>query len=608
MKYKTKMGIVRGGELLAIDKELITEIKNSVNIVDVIGEVVNLTRAGRNYIGLCPFHKEKTPSFNVIEDKQFFHCFGCGKSGDVYKFLEEYRQISFLESVHLVAERAGIPLQVETQQVQSKSKNPNQVLIDIHKDAAKFYNAVLKTTKEGQEAKAYLAQRGLTDDLIDYFNIGLSPNEPDFLYQSLAKRYEENALMASGLFNLSERTNRVYDAFQNRIMFPLTDDTGQVVAFSGRIWTKEDLEAKQAKYKNTRSTALFNKSYELYHLDKARPVMSKKHEVYLMEGFMDVIAAYRAGIENAVASMGTALTPEHVRHLKRYVKKVILTYDGDNAGQNAIAKSLELLKDFNVEIVRVPEQMDPDEFIQKNSPDALANLLENSRISSTEFFIHYLKPENSDNLQAEIAYVEQISKIIAQSPSITAQNSYINMVADLLPDFDYYQVEQSVNSERLQNRSALQSGAVQQGVTVVELPISKNISAIMKAEGQLLQRLMTHDYLLNEFRNQEEFIFDTKELQKLYDILMQQGEITSYDLAQLDDRTRQMYYRVLEENLPDEVAPNEIEEIIQKRNRLLQERDLQKQSKLIRESSNLGDVDAALAALENLIAQKRKME
>ena len=608
MKYKTKMGLVRGGDLLAIDKELISEIKNSVNIVDVIGEVVNLTRAGRNYIGLCPFHKEKTPSFNVIEDKQFFHCFGCGKSGDVYKFLEEYRQVSFLESVHLVAERAGIPLQVDVQQTQTKPQNPNQILIDIHKDAAKFYNAVLKTTKEGQEAKNYLAQRGLTDELIDYFNIGLSPNEPDFLYQSLAKRYDENALMASGLFNLSERTNRVYDAFQNRIMFPLTDDSGQVVAFSGRIWTKEDLENKQAKYKNTRSTALFNKSYELYHLDKARPVMSKKHEVYLMEGFMDVIAAYRAGIENAVASMGTALTPDHVRHLKRYAKKVILTYDGDNAGQNAIAKSLELLKDFNVEIVRVPEQMDPDEFIQKNSPQALANLLENNRISSTEFFIHYLKPENSDNLQAEIAYVEQISKIIAQSPSITAQNSYINMVADLLPDFDYYQVEQSVNSERLQNRSNLQSEAVKQRVTVVELPISKNISAIIKAESQLMHRLLTHDYLLNEFRNRGEFTFDTQELQALYDLLVQQGEVNSYDLAQFDDPTRQMYYRVLEENLPDEIANNEIEEIIDKRDRLLRERDLQKQSKLIRESSNLGDVDAALAALENLIAQKRNME
>ncbi|KEH52088.1 DNA primase [Streptococcus macedonicus] len=608
MKYKTKMGLVRGGDLLAIDKKLISEIKNSVNIVDVIGEVVSLTRAGRNNIGLCPFHKEKTPSFNVIEDKQFFHCFGCGKSGDVYKFLEEYRQVSFLESVHLVAERAGIPLQDDVQQTQTKPQNPNQILIDIHKDAAKFYNAVLKTTKEGQEAKNYLAQRGLTDELIDYFNIGLSPNEPDFLYQSLAKRYDENALMASGLFNLSERTNRVYDAFQNRIMFPLTDDSGQVVAFSGRIWTKEDLENKQAKYKNTRSTALFNKSYELYHLDKARPVMSKKHEVYLMEGFMDVIAAYRAGIENAVASMGTALTPDHVRHLKRYAKKVILTYDGDNAGQNAIAKSLELLKDFNVEIVRVPEQMDPDEFIQKNSPQALANLLENNRISSTEFLIHYLKPENSDNLQAEIAYVEQISKIIAQSPSITAQNSYINMVADLLPDFDYYQVEQSVNSERLQNRSNLQLEAVKQRVTVVELPISKNISAIIKAESQLMHRLLTHDYLLNEFRNRGEFTFDTQELQALYDLLVQQGEVNSYDLAQFDDRTRQMYYRVLEENLPDEIANNEIEEIIDKRDRLLRERDLQKQSKLIRESSNLGDVDAALEALEDLIAQKRNME
>ena len=247
-------------------------------------------------------------------------------------------------------------------------------------------------------------------------------------------------------------------------------------------------------------------------------------------------------------------------------------------------------------------------FIQKNSPQALANLLENSRISSTEFFIQYLKPENSDNLQAEIAYVEKISKIIAQSPSITAQNSYINMVADLLPDFDYYQVEQSVNSQRLQNRSVLQSEAAKQRVTVVELPISKNISAIIKAESQLMQRLLTHDYLLNEFRNREEFTFDTQELQTIYNLLVQQGEVSSYDLAQLDDRTRQMYYQVLEENLPEDVAPNEIEEIIQKRNRLLQERDLQKQSKLIRESSNLGDVDAALAALENLIAQKRNME
>lgn len=591
---------------MAIDKELISEIKNSVNIVDVIGEVVSLTRAGRNYIGLCPFHKEKTPSFNVIEDKQFFHCFGCGKSGDVYKFLEEYRQISFLESVQLVAERTGIPLQVTSQQTQTRPQNPNQFLLDLHQDAAKFYNAVLRTTKEGQEAKAYLLQRGVTDDLIDYFNIGLSPNEPDFLYQSLAKRYNEDALMASGLFNLSESTGRVYDAFQNRIMFPLTDDRGQVVAFSGRIWTKADLENKQAKYKNTRSTVLFNKSYELYHLDKARPVMSKKQEVYLMEGFMDVIAAYRAGIENAVASMGTALTPEHVRHLKPYTKKVILTYDGDKAGQNAIAKALDLLKDFVVDIVRVPEQMDPDEFIQKNSPQALADLLENHRISSIEFLIHHLKPDNSDNLQAAIAYVETLAPIIAKSPSITAQNSYVHMVTDLLPHFNYEQVEEAVNNQRLSHRSAQEKTL--HSFKATELPLSKNISGIVRAECQLLHRLLMHDYLLQEFRNRSDFTFDTKELQRLYDVLLQEGEISSYDLTRFDDDTRQLYYRMLEENLPQDLAEGEIADIITRRDNLIQKRDLREQQELIRQSDNMGDADLALAALEDYINQIRKME
>lgn len=599
-----------GGDFLAIDKELISEIKNSVNIVDVIGEIVDLTRSGRNFIGLCPFHTEKTPSFNVIEDKQFFHCFGCGKSGDVFKFFEEYRQLSFLESVQLVAERGGIPFSVDNQQQQlSPPQNPNQILIDVHKDAAKFYQAVLKTTKEGQKAKEYLAQRGITDDLIDYFNIGLSPDEPDFLYQSLVKRYDENTLIASGLFNLSETTNRVYDAFQNRIMFPLADDSGQVIAFSGRIWTEKDIENKQAKYKNTRSTTLFNKSYELYHLDKAQSVMTKKREVYLMEGFMDVIAAYRSGIENAVASMGTALTLEHVKHLKRcYTKKVVLAYDGDQAGQNAIAKSLDLLTDIDVDIVRIPGQMDPDEFLQKNSPQALAHLLEENRISSVEFFIQHLKPKNSDNLQAEIHYVEHIVKMIARTPSIMAQNSYIHLLADLSPSFTYSQIEQAVEEIRLQNREQKQSQIAFPKIDRVELPISKNISAISKAESQLFYRLLTHDYLLNEFKNRRDFVFDTKELQVLYDLLVQQSEITAYDLSQLDQSINDMYYRVLGENLPDDIGNNEIEDIIDKRNRLLQARDLQQQGKLIRESSRIGDDEAATVALEDYIALKRNME
>ncbi|MCK1201479.1 DNA primase [Streptococcus uberis] len=603
------MGLLWGGDILAIDKETISQIKNSVNIVDVIGEVVALSRSGRHYLGLCPFHKEKTPSFNVIEDRQFFHCFGCGKSGDVFKFIEEYRQVPFLESVQILAERSGLAIEpLAPNQQSSSSKRPHQLLLDIHEDAQKFYHAVLMTTKIGQEARDYLYQRGLDDDLIAHFKIGLAPAEMDYLYRSLSPKYGEKELSASGLFNLSESSNTIYDAFRNRIMFPLTDDKGNTIAFSGRIWTEEDQVKKIAKYKNSRATVLFNKSFEFYHLDKAKPVIAKKHEVFLMEGFMDVIAAYRAGHENAIASMGTALTNEHVQHLKSLTKKVILTYDGDDAGQNAIAKSLELLKDFQVEIVRIPNKMDPDEFIQKNSPEDLSQLLEHSRISDVEFLIEFLKPENMDNLQSQIAYVEQIGRIIAAAPSITAQNSYINRVADLLPDFDYLQVEQTVNSYRLEERQQRQGSALSPVTKMVTLPLSKNLSAIAKAENQLLHRLIHHDYLLNEFRHKEEFYFDTPQLQQLYHILKTNGEISSLDLSTLSEDVNHAYYRVLEENLPPEVSNGEIDDILRKRQKLLNERDIQKQGKQVRESSNSGDHQLALEVLENLIAQKRKME
>lgn len=607
MKYKTKMGFLCGGVDLAVSKEQILDIKNSVNIVDVIGEVVALTKAGRHFLGLCPFHKEKTPSFNVIEDKQFYHCFGCGKSGDVFKFLEDYRQITFMESVQILADRVGINVSVSQPRVEQTQSHPHQKLFSLNQDASKFYHAVLMTTTQGQEAKQYLYDRGLSDELIAYFNIGLSPSEPDYLYQAMSKKYDEDTLMHVGLFNLSEN-GRVFDAFQNRIMFPLTDDSGRVLGFSGRIWTENDQQQGQAKYKNTRSTLIFNKSYELYHMDRAKAVAKKTHELYLMEGFMDVIAAYRAGISNAVASMGTALTSEHVRHLKQFTKKVILTYDGDKAGQNAIAKSLEILRDMTVEIVRMPNQMDPDEFLKANSEEELAKLLTQSRLSATEFWIYYLKPENTDNLQAQIAYVEKISEMIAQVSSITAQNTYIHLVADLLPDFDYMQVEQAVNNHRLADRKQRQEQTYQGQQVLKTLPLSKALSALNKAENQLFHRLLNHPYLLNEFRNRSDFFFHTPELQTLYLVLEKTGEISSLDLASLSEEENRAYYRVLEEVLPPEIAEGEIVQIEERIYRLLGEQELRHTAKSIRESSNHGDIDRAVEELQALISQKRKLE
>ena len=594
-----------------VDKQLISEIKNSVNIVDVIGEVVQLTKAGRNFLGLCPFHGEKTPSFNVVEDKQFYHCFGCGRSGDVFKFIEDYRGVSFMEAVQIVGDQVGIRVQtLPPSQSRPQQADEKQPFYEIHQEAAKFYHAILMTTKMGEEARQYLYDRGLDDEVLRHFQIGLAPAEGNYLLQSVSGKFSENILADSGLFHISDR-GIMYDAFQDRIMFPLSDDTGRVIAFSGRLWRESAEGAKpQGKYKNSRGTLLFNKSYELYHLDKAKQVAKKNHELYLMEGFMDVIAAYRAGIENAVASMGTALTQEHVAHLSKFTKKVILAYDGDKAGRLATAKALEVLEKQEVEVVQIPDQMDPDEYLNKNSPQALADLLEKTRLSRVEFLMDYWKPDNIENLQAQIEFVEKMAPLIAQTPSVTAQNTYIYKLADLLVDFDYLQVEQTVNASRLQMRSQRQEQAQIQTQAPVASPtvVQKQLPRLVRAENHLLHRMNAFPYVLNEYRLRTDFSFDTPALQTLYKLLCQNGEVTSQDLSEQTEEVQRAWYLMLEENLPDEIAENELEEVEETRKRELLRKESQQIGKKVREASHSGDADQALLELERLIAQKRRME
>ena len=594
-----------------VDKQLISEIKNSVNIVDVIGEVVQLTKAGRNFLGLCPFHGEKTPSFNVVEDKQFYHCFGCGKSGDVFKFIEDYRGISFMEAVQIVGDQAGIQVQaLAPSQSRGQQADGKQPFYEIHQEAAKFYHAILMTTKMGEDARQYLYDRGLDDEMLRHFQIGLAPAEGNYLYQSVSGKFSEKIMAESGLFHISDM-GTIYDAFQDRIMFPLSDDTGRVIAFSGRLWREPVEGAKpQGKYKNSRSTLLFNKSYELYHLDNAKQVAKKNHELYLMEGFMDVIAAYRAGIENAVASMGTALTQEHVAHLSKFTKKVILAYDGDKAGRLATAKALEVLDKHEVEVVQIPDQMDPDEYLNKNSPQALAELLEKTRLSRVEFLMDYWKPDNIENLQAQIEFVEKMAPLIAQTPSVTAQNTYIYKLADLLVDFDYLQVEQTVNASRLQMRSQRQDQGPIQTQAPVASPtvVQKQLPRLVRAENHLLHRMNAFPYVLNEYRLRTDFSFDTPALQTLYQLLCQNGEVTSQDLSEQTEEVQRAWYLMLEENLPDEIAENELEEVEETRNRELLRKESQQIGKKVREASHSGDADQALLELERLIAQKRRME
>lgn len=591
-----------------IDKEQIAEIKNSVNIVEIIGEVVSLSKAGRNYLGLCPFHGEKTPSFNVVEDKQFYHCFGCGRSGDVFKFIEEYRGVTFMDAVQIVSEKAGIAIPNQARPHQPTLVNPNQELYDIHQEASKFYQAILMTTKMGEEARNYLHERGLTDEVIRHFQLGLAPAEGNYLYRNLSEKFSEKVITDSGLFTISD-AGTVFDAFQERIMFPLTDDTGRVIAFSGRLWKEAMDGSHQAKYKNSRSTRLFNKSFELYHLDQAKTSAKKFREMYVMEGFMDVIAAYRAGIENVVASMGTALTPEHVHHLSHFTKKVILTYDGDKAGLEATVKALDVLQDLDLEIVRIPDQMDPDEYLKKTSPEELASLLKDSRISKVEFLMHYWKPSYIENLQAQIEFVEKLAPIIAQTQSITAQNAYIYKLADLLPDFDYVQVEQIVNNSRLQQREATQkSGASKRSNFAVDLLPNRGMSRLVKAENHLLNRMKDFPMILNDYRLRSDFSFDTPELQILYKMLCQNGEVSSQDLSEQPEGVQHAWYRMLEEDLPEEISDGELEEVEETRQRELLRKENQQIGNKVKEASSTGDAETALLELERLIAQKRRME
>ena len=588
--------------LSMVDKRVIEEIKNNTNIVEIIGEVISLQKSGRNFLGLCPFHGEKTPSFNVVEDKQFYHCFGCGRSGDVFKFIEEYQQVNFSDAVSILGERLGIEI-VRPIHNQVQQTSPHQNLYEMHDKAARFYHAILMTTKMGEEARNYLYKRGLTDEVLKHFMIGLAPAERSYLYQRLSDDYSEKDLLDSGLFYLSE-TNQFFDTFHNRIMFPLSNDQGKVIAFSGRVWQEAD--SQTGKYKNSRATAIFNKSYELYHLDRVKKGSGKAPEIYLMEGFMDVIAAYRAGIENAVASMGTALTSEHVNHLKRFTKKVIITYDGDRAGQAATAKALEELGDLPVQIVQIPDAMDPDEYLQKNSPEDLAYLLANTRISPIEFYIHHYKPSNNENLQAQIEFIEKIAPLIVKEPSITAQNTYIHLLTDHLPSFDYQQVEHIINENRLRQRQERVKQVT--NPTSITMSVTKQLTAVMRAEAHILYRMMEHPLVLNDYRLRDDFVFETPEFQTLYGLLIDNGSISSEDLSRQTKEVESAWYQVLSLDLPAEMSPQELVEVEESRKRaLINQQNLQIKKK-VQEASHIGDTDTALEELERLIAQKRRME
>src|SRR6266446_6488083 len=353
-------------------------VKQQADIVRVIGEYVRLKKSGQNFTGLCPFHGEKTPSFAVHPVKQIFHCFGCGKGGDVFSVVMEMEKCPFPEAVKVVAEKCGIPVPRAKERTPEERKENQQraALIEIHREAQAFFARQLESTAEGRAARAYLEDRGVNAETIAQFGIGYAPSGGDVVLRQLKPKYAEKLLVESGVISRDQSGARLFDRFRRRITFPIANESGKIVAFGCRA-LGDDLP----KYLNSPETPIYSKSNVLYHMDRAKEPIRRQDFAILVEGYMDAIAVARAGIGNVVASCGTSLAEPQIKLLGRFTRRVIVNYDPDTAGQTATERSLSLLleHDFEVRVLALPpvgdKKADPDLFIRERGKDEYLKLL-----------------------------------------------------------------------------------------------------------------------------------------------------------------------------------------------------------------------------------------
>ena len=394
------------------------ELKERVDIVDVIGRVVNLKKAGANYKGLCPFHNEKTPSFMVSDTKQIFNCFGCGEKGDIFTFVEKYYNLDFLAAAEKIADEAGLTLK------KSGKKNPAlERYQEMNREAAVFfYKALRKTQNPGLE---YMLSRGLDMQTMRDFGIGWADGEWTSLRDHLAsKGYKDEEMLAVGLVSRSEK-GKIYDKFRNRVIFPIQNTSGKVIAFGGRA-----LGDAMPKYLNSPESDVFKKSYNLYALNVTRQFISKEDRAILVEGYMDVIGLYQLGVKNATASMGTALTDNQANMLSRYTKNIVLAYDSDGPGQIATARGMDILKQkgCDIGIVVVPEGKDPDEFIRKHGKEAWYDLVRNSLSFADYKFMKAKERFDMDTTRGRLGFVREAVKILNELSPVEA-DMYIRKIA-----------------------------------------------------------------------------------------------------------------------------------------------------------------------------------
>ena len=404
-------------------------VKQQADIVRVVGEYVRLKKSGQNFTGLCPFHSEKTPSFAVHPVKQIYHCFGCGAGGDVFKFVMEMDKTTFPESVRAVAEKCGIAIPRARERTPEERKENQQrtSLVELHREAAAFFVQQLNGTQEGRAAKAYLLDRGLDSEAMARFGIGFASSGGESLLRAVSQKYPEKVLEVSGLFS-RDQNGRLFDRFRRRVMFPIANDSGKIVAFGGRA-LGDDLP----KYLNSPETPIYTKSNILYHLDRAKEALRQSDFAVLVEGYMDAIAVARAGISNVVASCGTSLTEPQVKLLHRFTRRIIVNYDPDTAGQAATERSLTLLLEQGAEVrvLALPGGKDPDSFIRSEGAAAYTKLLKEAP-PYVDYLISRARRMDMSTAEGKLRAVNFLMPYVQRIPDRILRSEWATRIAQQL--------------------------------------------------------------------------------------------------------------------------------------------------------------------------------
>lgn len=481
-------------------QELIEEIRLQNDIVGIISEYIPLKQKGSSYFGLCPFHHEKTPSFSVNSEKQFYYCFGCGAAGNVYSFIMQMENCDFVEAVQRLADKVHIILpEADFSNQNQEIQKQKQTLFEIHKTAGRFYYEKLHENA-GSSALQYLNHRKVLPNIQRKFGIGYAPSGKNHLLQHLKQNgFQISDMLKSGLVMKNKNTEGYHDRFYNRLMFPIFDVQGRAIGFGGRI-----MEKGEPKYLNSPETVLFNKSKTLYGLNFAKT--AKREEMILVEGYMDMISIYQAGYHNVVASLGTAFNVEHAKLLKRYAKSVILLYDSDEAGTNAALRAIPILvsNGFFVKVLQVPDGKDPDEFIQQNGSKAFGKLLFHAA-HYILFQINCIKKKyNLQDIQQKVFFTIEAAQILAKCPNDIERNAYTKEIAKFTK-IDENAIKEEINKINQKEEVAFAQEANKKRMQIYNKSVKGNFfsssQGILKIQKDILYISATNDFIFHKIRN-----------------------------------------------------------------------------------------------------------